>query len=206
MTFFDGAWSYGPETADQLMGEALEGYDVVLATKGGVDKVGPGQITVDGSRDALHRQIEKSLGNLRREQIDLYQLHRVDPETPIEVSMEALAEAQSNGWIRHIGLSNVTRAEVERALEVAPVAAVQNRYSPADAPDEEMERMIDWLRDLGIAFVPHGPLGANPMRQGAAVDPGEALRSLLARSPNILAIPGTTSIKHLESNASALLN
>ena len=89
-------------------------------------------------------------------------------------------------------------------MKIAPIAAVQNRYSPADARDDALEDMIDWLNGEGIAFVPHGPLGANPMKQGATVNPGEALRTMLARSPNILAIPGTTTIAHLEENAAVL--
>ncbi|MEO1398622.1 MAG: aldo/keto reductase, partial [Pseudomonadota bacterium] len=116
----------------------------------------------------------------------------------------ALEEARQAGKIDMIGLSNVTSGQVEEALNVAPIAAVQNRYSPADARDDALEYMIDWLNEQGIAFVPHGPLGANPMRQGATVDPGAALRTLLARSPNILVIPGTTTFAHLENNAAAL--
>lgn len=92
----------------------------------------------------------------------------------------------------------------EEALKVAPIAAVQNRYSPADDRDDALEDLIDWLNEQGIAFVPHGPLGANPMKQGATVKPGYALRTLLARAPNVLVIPGTTTIAHLEDNANVL--
>lgn len=102
-----------------------------------------------------------------------------------------------------IGISNVIRTQIEDAMEIAPIAAVQNRYSPADMHDPETEDMIDWLNEKGIAFVPHGSLGANPMKQGAAVNPQDALQSLLNRSPNILVIPGTTTIAHLEQNAAA---
>ena len=91
-----------------------------------------------------------------------------------------------------------------KKMKIAPIAAVQNRYSPVDTPNSELEATIDWLNELGIAFVPHGPLGANPMKQGAAVNPSEALHKLLSRAPNILVIPGTTSIAHLEANASVL--
>ena len=129
VNFFDSAWSYGPETADRIIGEALADQPVVIATKGGVDKPEPDRIIVDGSRDALNRQIDKALVNLRRDQIDLFQLHRVDPDTPIETSVAALAEAQADGRVRHIGLSNVTRDDLDRALTIAPIASVQNRFN-----------------------------------------------------------------------------
>ena len=198
--FFDSAWSYGPETADRIVGEALEGRDVFIATKGGVDKPEPGRIVVDGSRDTLHRQIDAALVNLRRDQIDLFQLHRVDPETPIETSVAALAEAQEDGRIGAIGLSNVTRAELDRAMSVAPIASIQNRFNMAEAHGGDL---VDYTAAKGIAFIPYGPLGANPMQPGARLDPGEALAWLLQRSPNITVIPGTTSIAHLEDNVRA---
>ena len=109
VNFFDSAWAYGPEHADRIVGEALEGRQAVVATKGGVDKPEPGRITVDGSRDTLLRQVDRALVNLRRDRVDLFQLHRVDPATPIETSVAALAEAQADGRIGQIGLSNVTR-------------------------------------------------------------------------------------------------
>ncbi|MEL6977329.1 MAG: aldo/keto reductase [Pseudomonadota bacterium] len=200
--FFDSAYSYGPETADQLVGEALEGRDVVLATKGGVDKQmradGSGvEILVDGSRAALHAQIERARVNLRRDRIDLFQLHRVDPKTPIETSIAALAEAQASGWIRHIGLSNVSLEDLERARAVAPIASVQNRFNMSETAAEEM---VEHTAALGIAFISYGPLGAAPMAQGAALEPQSALAWLLKRSPNIVVIPGTTRIAHLEEN------
>ena len=200
VTFFDSAWAYGPETADRIVGEALEGRDAVLATKGGVDKPEPGRIVVDGSRGTLHRQIDTALINLRRGRIDLFQLHRVDPETPIETSVAALAEAQADGRIRHIGLSNVTQEELERALAVAPIASVQNRYNLAE---RDADALVDFTAERNIAFIPYGPLGANPMRQGAKLDPTAALAWLLKRSPNIVVIPGTTSVPHLEENVRA---
>ncbi|MEL6997834.1 MAG: aldo/keto reductase [Pseudomonadota bacterium] len=200
VSFFDSAWSYGPETADQIVGEALAQQNVVLATKGGVDKPAPDRIAVDGSRDGLHRQIDKALINLRRDRIDLFQLHRIDPETPIETTVAALAEAQSDGRVRHIGLSNVTRGDLDRALSVAPIASVQNRFNMVETGDETL---VDYTAERGIAFIPYGPLGANPMQRGAKLDPREALAWLLRRAPNIIVIPGTTSIDHLEQNWSA---
>ena len=198
--FFDSAWAYGPEHADRLVGEALDGRRAVIATKGGVDKPEPGRITVDGSRDALLRQIDRALINLRRDRIDLFQLHRVDPATPIETSVAALAEAQADGRIGHIGLSNVTRDDLDRALAVAPIASVQNRFNRAETDAADL---VDDTAERGIAFIPYGPLGANPMRPGAKLDPRDALAWLLRRSPNIIVIPGTTSIAHLEENRTA---
>lgn len=195
--FFDSAWAYGPETADRIVGEALEGRSAVIATKGGVDKPAPGNIVTDGSRDTLLRQIDKALVNLRRDRIDLFQLHRVDPETPVEVSVAALAEAQADGRIGHIGLSNVTRSDLERALTVAPVASVQNRFNMAETGEQDLVR---FTAERCIAFIPYGPLGANPMKAGARLDPKQAIAWLLARAPNIIVIPGTTSIAHLEDN------
>lgn len=200
VSFFDSAWAYGPETADRIVGEALEGTNAVLATKGGVDKPEPGRIVVDGSRDTLHRQIDKALINLRRDRIDLFQLHRVDPATPIEVSVAALAEAQADGRIRHIGLSNVTMGDLTRAMTVAPIASVQNRYNSAET---EADDLVDFTHENQIAFIPYGPLGAHPMRHGAILEPRQALAWLLRRSPNIIVIPGTTSTSHLEENLRA---
>lgn len=159
VNFFDSAWAYGPEYADQLVGEALEDMPAVIATKGGVDKPAPGQIVVDGSRDALMRQIDKALINLRVEQIDLFQLHRVDPNTPIEVSMAALAEAQADGRIRHIGLSNIDQVQLDRALAVAPIASVQNRFNSAETTDADL---VAYTNARGIAYIPYGPLVPTP--------------------------------------------
>ncbi|MDJ0511989.1 MAG: aldo/keto reductase [Methyloceanibacter sp.] len=197
VTFFDSAWAYGPEFADRILGEALEGRDVVFATKGGVDKPAPGQIVLDGGRDTLLRQVDRALENLRRDKIDLFQLHRVDPDTPIEVSVAALAEAKSDGRIGHIGLSNVGREQLERAMTVAPIASVQNRFNMTEA---DSDGLVDFTAERGIAFIPYGPLGANPMKPGARLAPKEAIAWLLKRSPNVVVIPGTTSIVHLEEN------
>ncbi|MEO0440254.1 MAG: aldo/keto reductase [Pseudomonadota bacterium] len=199
VNFFDSAHAYGPQTADQIVGEALGVSKAVLATKGGVSKSAPDRITVDGSRSTLHRQIDQALVNLRRDRIDLFQLHRVDPDIAVEESIAALAEAQDDGRIRHIGLSNVTREQLDRALKVAPIASVQNRYNMAEAGDDDL---VDYTAAKGIAFIPYGPLGANPMQKGAKLDPQAALAWLLKRSPNII-IPGTTAIDHLEENIAA---
>ncbi|MEO0372358.1 MAG: aldo/keto reductase, partial [Pseudomonadota bacterium] len=152
----------------------------------------------------MQRHLRDSLRTLRTDKIDLYYVHAPDGVTPIRDSVAALEEMRQVGKIDMIGLSNVTQAEVEEAMRVAPIAAVQNRYSPVDTRDDALEDLIDWLDARNIAFVPHGPLGANPMQQGAAVDPAKALRILLSRAPNVLVIPGTTRVAHLEANASIL--
>ncbi|MEM9555046.1 MAG: aldo/keto reductase [Acidobacteriota bacterium] len=200
--FFDSARSYGPLWADRLVGEAFaeSSHRVVLATKGGIDKPAPGQIVVDGSPATLARQVDEALTSLRVERIDLFQLHRVDPATPIEDSVGALDAARRAGKIRLIGLSNVDREQLDRALAVAPIASVQNRFNQAEQAQSDL---VDYTADHGIAFIPYGPLGAHPMRQGATLPPREALAWLLRRAPNVLVIPGTTSIAHLEENVSA---
>ena len=200
VNFFDSARSYGPLTADRLIGEALENREVVIAAKGGVDKPAPNKITVDGSRDTLLKEIDEALVNLRRDRIDLFQLHRVDPETPIETSVAALAEAQSDGRIAHIGLSNVLREELDRALGVAAIASVQNRFNMSETDENEL---VDYTAEKNIAFIPYGPLGASPMQRGAKLAPREALAWLLKRSPNIIVIPGTTSMAHMRENITA---
>ena len=208
ITHIDTARAYGPHENERLIADALAdeqgGYgDMFIASKGGVEKSAT-SISRDTRPETMKRHLEESLTNLRTDKIDLYYVHSPDGITPISDSVAALEQARQAGKIDMIGLSNVTRAQVEEALQIAPIAAVQNRYSPADARDEEQEDLIDWLNTKNIAFVPHGPLGANPMRQGATVYPRNALRTLLSRSPNILVIPGTTTIAHLEENAAAL--
>lgn len=197
VNFFDSAWAYGPETADQIVGDALEGRQAFIATKGGVEKPAPDNIVVDGSRDKLLFQIDKALINLRRDQIDLFQLHRVDPNVAIEESISAISEAQKDGRVRHIGLSNVTLDDVKSAMSVAKIASVQNRFNMAETTDNDL---VDFTTDNDIAFIPYGPLGAHPMKQGAKLPPKDALAWLLRRAPNMIVIPGTTSIDHLEQN------
>ncbi len=202
VTFFDSARAYGPEWADKLIADALHPYadDVVIATKGGVDKFAPDQIVADGSPAVLAQQIDAALDNLKVEQIELFQLHRVDPQVPIEESIGAIDDARKAGKVRFIGLSNVDRDQLDRALSVAPIASVQNRFNQAETGQDEM---VDYTAERGIAFIPYGPLGAHPMRQGAKLAPREALAWLLQRSPNIVVIPGTTSVSHLEENMTA---
>lgn len=211
--FIDTARSYGPLWNERLVGEALAGLatPVFVASKGGIEKPTPTQVRVDGSPQALVRHAEESLRALGRDALDLYYLHRPDPSLPLEESVGALARLREAGKIRHVGVSNVTLEQLTRARAVVPVAAVQNRYNVAET---ESDDVLDYAAAHGIAFVPYGPLGANPMRPGAPLaqrsrDGGDggavdALRALLRRAQNVLPIPGTTSLAHLRENVAAL--
>ncbi len=202
VNFIDSARAYGPEWADRLIADALHPYgeDLVVATKGGVDKAAPDRIVTDGRPQVLRTHIDSALANLNVERIELFQLHRVDPGVPIEESVGALEDARNAGKLRFIGLSNVGRDELDRALAVAPIASVQNRYNRVE---REQDALVDYTAARGIAFIPYGPLGAHPMKHGAALPAQDALAWLLRRSPNIVVIPGTTSIAHLEENVRA---
>lgn len=194
-TFFDSARSYGPVFVDRLIGEALEGLDTVVATKGGLDKSTDNRLIVNRTRDKLLAEVDEALANLRRDQIDLFQLHRIDPQTPFKVSISALMEAHEDGRIRHIGLSKVTREQLDQALDIGPIASVQNRLNIEEIGDNDM---VDYTAERGIAFIAYGPLDADPMKPGAKIHPRVALPWLMARSPNIIAIPSTTSLSHLK--------
>lgn len=198
VNFIDTARSYGPGWNEQLIAEALHPYaaNLVIATKGGVDKPG-GRIVVDGSPATLERQIDEALTRLKLERIDLFQLHRVDANVPIEESVGAIEAARQAGKVRLIGLSNIDRDQLDRALAIAPIASVQNRFNKAEQRDAEL---VAYTASKGIAFVPYGPLGAHPMQAGALLPAQAALAWLLDRSPNIVVIPGTTSLMHLEEN------
>lgn len=200
--FIDSAFAYGPQWADKIIGEALHPYreELFIATKGGVDKPEPGKIVVDGKPETLQRQIDLALTNLKTDRIDLFQLHRVDPQVPIEDSVGALEEARQAGKIRFIGLSNVDQHQLDRALAITQVASVQNRFNQSEHDDDPL---VESTNEKGIAYLPWGPLGAQPWEPGAPLPAREALAWLLQRSPNIIAIPGTTSLNHLNENLSA---
>lgn len=199
--FIDSAFAYGPEWADKIIGEALHPYsnDLFIATKGGVDKPKPGEIVVDGKPETLTRQIDLALTNLKTDRIDLFQLHRPDPEVALEESVGALEAARCAGKVRFIGLSNVNREQLDQALTVAQIVSVQNRFNQGEQDDREM---VDYTNDKGIAYLPWGPLGAQPWEPGAPLPARESLAWLLKRSPNIIVIPGTTSFAHLDENLS----
>jgi pyridoxine 4-dehydrogenase len=196
----DTAHTYTDGQSEATIGEAHPD-GVVVATKGGYH---PGT----GSREALSAQIEESLRRLRTETIDLYYLHRVDPETPLEESLGTIAEYRDRGQIRNVGLSEVDIEQLERGRQVVPIAAVQNRYNLAERAHEEV---VDHCAEQGIAFVPFFPLHGTDTpavaeiaaRHGAAPQQ-VALAWLLARSPAMLPIPGTLSLDHLKQNLAAL--
>ncbi|MEL6162005.1 MAG: aldo/keto reductase [Cyanobacteria bacterium J06627_32] len=199
VNFIDTAEAYGPGDNENIIADALHPYakDLVIATKGGIFKPAPGNIQADASPDSLRRGVEGSLQRLKLERIDLYQLHRPDPKVPFAESVQTLATLQREGKIRHIGLSNVTLEQLKKAQEIAAIASVQNRFNQQE---QSQDSLVDYTAEQGIAFIPYGPLGAHPLRQGAALPTQEALAWLLRRSPNIVVIPGTTSITHLEEN------
>jgi aryl-alcohol dehydrogenase-like predicted oxidoreductase len=209
--FIDTADSYGPHISEELIATALAPYDgVVVATKGGLTRSGPGAWGVDGRPERLRAALEGSLRRLAVEQIDLYQLHRPDPAVPFEDSLGVLLEAQQAGKIRHIGLSNVTAGELEQALAIAEIVSVQNRYS---ALDRGSQAVLDACTQRGIAFIPWFPLAAGDATEADTLaqlahshgaSPGQiALAWLLAVSPVMVPIPGTSQIAHLEENVAA---
>jgi pyridoxine 4-dehydrogenase len=213
VNLIDTADSYGPEVSENLIAEALHPYPdgLVIATKGGLRRTGPGQWPRDASPERLKECCEGSLRRLRLERIDLYQLHSPDPKVPLEDSLAALKELQDEGKIRHIGVSNVSGEELERARALVDVVTVQNRYNLTDRQSEDV---LDACERDGIGFIPWFPLAIGELaRPGGPVEglsrrhdaaPGQlALAWLLARSPVMLPIPGTASIEHLEENMQA---
>jgi pyridoxine 4-dehydrogenase len=211
VNFIDTADSYGPNVSEELIAEALAPYpkDLVIATKGGWNRPGPNQWTHDASPAHLREAVEGSLKRLRRDRIDVYQLHIPDPVVPLAASIETLANLQAEGKIRLIALSNVTVEHIERARKIVPIVSVQNRYSFAD---REWDNVVDYCDANGIAFIPWFPLGAgrvagkllDRIATTRQVKPIQvALAWLLKRSPAMLPIPGTSSIAHLEENLRA---
>jgi len=200
VNFIDTAHAYGPGCNEELIGEALAPYPagLVIATKGGVEKTAPDKVFPDGRPETLRRRCEESLRLLRVERIDLYQLHRPDPNVPFATSVGALAELREEGKVRHVGLSNVTISQIEEACRIVPIASVQNRYNLLERGDDPT---IDFCAARGIAYLPWGPLAAKPFAPDAPLASTKgALAWLLRRSPNVIVIPGTTSLSHLEEN------
>ena len=209
----DTADSYGPHVSEELLREALHPYpdDVVIATKAGLTRGGPGIWTADCRPKRILDCCEGSLERLGVEQIDLYQLHTVDSDVPFEESVGAFRQLREEGKVRHVGLSNVRVEHIERARELVPIVTVQNRYSIAD---REHEAVVDYCEREGIGFIPWFPLAAGELAEGEGVvaqvaeeldatTSQVALAWLLARSPVMLPIPGTGSLAHLEENMSA---
>jgi pyridoxine 4-dehydrogenase len=211
VNFIDTADSYGPYFSEELIAKALAPYpkDLVIATKGGWNRPGPNQWTHDASPEHLRKAVEGSLKRLRLDRIDVYQLHIPDPVVPFDASMETLAALRAEGKICLIGLSNVTREHIERARKVVPIVSVQNRYGFAD---REWDYVVDYCERSGIAFIPWFPLGAGKVagmlleaiaKAHNKTPKQVALAWLLRRSPVMLPIPGTSSVKHLEENVEA---
>jgi aryl-alcohol dehydrogenase-like predicted oxidoreductase len=217
VTLIDTADAYGPEIAERLIAEALYPYPpgLVIATKGGITRQGPAKTEFVGRAGYLIQCVEMSLRRLKLDRIDLYQLHRIDPRTPLEESLGALKRMQEQGKIRHIGLSEVTPAEIEEAGKIVKVVSVQNRYSLADRRHEET---LAYCERQGIGFLPWYPIAggkllkpeqpsAQTLAQIAARHRATvaqlSLAWLLQRSPVMLPIPGTSKVAHLEENVAA---
>jgi pyridoxine 4-dehydrogenase len=217
VNLIDTADAYGPEIAERLIGEALAPYPagLVIATKGGITRQGPAKTEYVGRAGYLIQCVEMSLRRLKLERIDLYQLHRIDPRTPFEESLGALKQMQEQGKIRHIGLSEVSPAEIEEAEKIVPIVSVQNRYSLAD---RRHEQTLAWCTERGVGFLPWYPIAGGKLlktdhpaalaleraavRHGASVAQ-LSLAWLLQRSQVMLPIPGTSKVAHLEENVAA---
>jgi len=208
----DTADAYGPETSELLIAEALHPYpkDLVIATKGGLTRPGPGQWVPNGRPEYLTRCVENSLKRLQLERIDLYQLHRIDPKVPMEESLGALKKMQEAGKIRHVGLSEVSPEEIDRARKVLPIVSVQNQYNIGN---RKWEKTLTYCEKEGLGFMPWSPIGGNRGLKDNALEAAArdyhasvvqlALAWLLHRSPAMLPIPGTSSVAHLEENMDA---
>ena len=210
INLIDTADSYGPEVSENLIAEALYPYpeDLVIATKGGLVRPGPGRWDPDGRPEHLREACEGSLRRLRLERIDVYQFHRPDPKVPLEESIGTLAELRQEGKIAHVGVSNVTVDELRRSQHIVPIVSVQNRYNIVERDDEDV---LQACEGDGLAFIPWFPLKTGDLASaGGAVaevaaahdaTPAQvALAWLLAHSPAVLPIPGTSSVAHLEEN------
>jgi aryl-alcohol dehydrogenase-like predicted oxidoreductase len=213
VNLIDTADAYGPETSELLIAEALHPYPkgLVIATKGGLTRPGPGRWVPNGRPEYLKQCVEKSLARLKLERIDLYQLHRIDPKVPAEDSLGALKEMQDAGKIRHVGLSEVSPQQIERARKVLPIVSVQNRYN---VMDRDWENTLAYCEKEKLGFMPWSPIGGNRgLKPGSALETAAknhgksviqiALAWLLQRSPVMLPIPGTSSLAHLQENAAA---
>jgi len=212
VNFIDTADSYGPDVSEKLIREALHPYaGLTIATKGGLTRGGPDQWTPKGDPDYLIGQAKKSLEKLGLDRIDLWQLHRIDPNVPQEEQFAAVRRLLDEGIVRHAGLSQVSVDEIKAAQKVFPVATVQNRYNLTDRADEDV---LDYCEANGIGFIPWFPLAAGKLaEEGGAVrriadakgaTPGQiALAWILKRSPVMLPIPGTGKVAHLEENVAA---
>ncbi len=210
VNFIDTADSYGPEVSENLIAEALHPYDgILIATKGGLERTGPGEWPRNGRPDHLKAACEASLRRLRVDTIDLYQLHSPDDDVPYEESVGAMKELQDEGKVRAVGVSNVSVDQLETARSIVDVVSVQNRFSLGD---QDSADVLERCEADGLAFIPWFPLGAGDVDHDAVEEVAEAhgasvfqiaIAWLLARSPQIVPIPGTSSVDHLEDNVAA---
>jgi len=212
VNFIDTADSYGPNISEELIAEALYPYPagLVIATKGGFVRTGPGQWVINSSPKHLKQALEGSLARLKLDRIDLYQLHRIDPNVPFEESLEFLQGVQEEGLVKHIGLSEVSVEDIEKAEEYVGIVSVQNKYSH---DYRKWESVLEYCEETGKAFIPWNPINAGNMSNMNKVEKVAAklgvstqqlaLAWLLYHSPNNLLIPGTSSLKHLEENLAA---
>jgi aryl-alcohol dehydrogenase-like predicted oxidoreductase len=209
VNFIDTADSYGPNVSEELIAEALYPYqkDLVIATKGGLLRTGPDQWPVDSSPEHLKEALEGSLKRLKLDRIDLYQLHRIDPKVPEEKTFEFLKYAQREGKVKHIGLSEVSVNQIKKAQQYFDVVSVQNMYS---VDNRKWEPVLEYCKENNIAFIPWFPLNAGNIgaqekisqiaQKHNATAHQVALSWLLHHADNILLIPGTSSVMHLEEN------
>jgi pyridoxine 4-dehydrogenase len=207
INFIDTADSYGPHVSEEIIAEALHPYPagLVIATKAGFDRTGPDQWVTNGRPDHLRAAVEGSLKRLRVDRLDLLQLHRIDSKVPAEDQLGALKDLQAQGKIKHLGLSEVTIAQIDHARTIVPIVSVQNRYSVVDRAADDI---VAYCERETIAFIPWFPLAAgNTLEHTAAklkiTSSQLALAWLLNRSPIILPIPGTSKVAHLEENVAA---
>lgn len=212
VNFIDTADSYGPHTCEVLIQEALSPYyeKIIIATKGGLERPGPGRWTPNGHPEYIEGCIEGSLKRLKRDRIDLWQLHRIDSRVPVEETLGPVADAVKAGKIRFVGLSEVAVADIKRAEKVVPIVSVQNKYNLAE---RNWEEVVDYTAQNNIAFIPWFPLASGPdkmsnkigkiAKKNNATVAQIALSWLLKRAPNVLLIPGTSSLQHLKENLGA---
>ena len=211
VNFIDTADSYGPDVSERLIAETLHPYpdDLVIATKGGLVRPGPGRWDADGRPEHLREALEGSLRRLRVDMIDLYQLHRPDPKVPLEESVGFLAEMKNQGKVRHIGISNATEEQLRTAEQIVPIVSVQNRYNVVDRTSETM---VDLCEQEELTFLPWAPIQeadeveviTDAARNHGFTPRQIVLAWLLARSPQILPIPGSGSAEHVEANVAAV--
>ena len=212
VNFFDTANSYGPETNEILIHDALGSkYDkITIATKGGLERPGPGKWTPNGNPEYIKNCIEGSLKRLKVDRIDLWQLHRIDTNFPVEDTLSPVAEAVKAGKIKFVGLSEAGIKDIERAEKVVQIVSVQNLYN---LNTRNWEDVVDYTAKRNIAFIPWFPLASGPDKMKSKIETiakkhgatiaQVALAWLLKRSPNILLIPGTSSLQHLKENLGA---